>query len=498
MLSDPFARAPREPFAVLPVLAIAAGVTLLLLSLSQWHGFHRDELYFMVAGRHPAFGYPDQPPLTPLLSAAATALLGVEPFAVRVLPAILAGLSTIFVAGMARDMGGSRHAQIIGAGAFALSGLLAVGHLGSTATYELVLWTVAMWLVVRLLVGGDARLWLAVGLLAGLALQNKQTALFLGLGLAAGILLARRWDVLKSPWIWLGGLLAAAIWSPNAAWQLLNGLPQLEMASRIAGAATENRIMFVPELLLLAGPLLFPVLLAGIWWLLRAPEAIPWRAVVYGFLVIAGLVLLTGGKSYYAAGVFGPLMAAGGIAVGNWLGRGRERVRGTALAVAAVCSGVLMAVITLPVVPPPTLAQTPIPELYRESAEQVGWPELVSSVRAAADSLEPGERDAAIVFALNYGQAGAVELLSDDLPPVYSGHNGYGDWGPPPDDATIAIMVGPRTVIAARGPLGDCERHGEVDNGIGLANEEQGAGIWICRDRPEPWAAVWEQLRHLD
>ncbi|MGD8485363.1 MAG: glycosyltransferase family 39 protein [Chloroflexota bacterium] len=498
MQPDPIARTSREPLAIVPVLAIAGGVTLLLLLLSQWHGFHRDELYFIVAGRHPAFGYPDQPPLTPLLSAAATALLGVEPFAVRVLPAISAGLATVFVAGIARDMGGSQRDQIVGAGSFALSGLLAAGHLGSTATYELVLWTALMWLVVRLLDGGDARLWLAVGLIAGLALQNKQTALILGVGLAAGILLARRWDVLRSPWLWLGGLLAVAIWSPNAVWQLVNGLPQLEMASRIAQEATENRLMLLPELLLLAGPLLFPVLLAGLWWLVRAPEARPWRAIAYGFVVILGLVLLTGGKSYYAAGLFGPLMAAGGIAVASWLGRGRVRVRGTALAVVAACSGVLMAVITLPVVPPPMLARTPIPELYPESAEQVGWPELVSSVRAAADSLDPDERAATIVFTLNYGEAGAVELLGRDLPPVYSGHNGYGDWGPPSEEATIAIMVGPRAVRADRGPLGWCARHGEVDNGIDLSNEEQGAGIWICRDRPASWESTWEQLRHLN
>jgi hypothetical protein len=119
-------------------------------------------------------------------------------------------------------------------------------------------------------------------------------------------------------------------------------------------------------------------------------------------------------------------------------------------------------------------------------------------VKAAADSLEPAEREAAVVFTLNYGEAGAVELLGEGLPPVYSGHNGYGYWGPPPEDATITIMVGPRATGAFHGPLGTCDLHGEVDNGVGLANQEQGAGIWICRDRPGPWEAVWEQLRHLD
>lgn len=492
------ARPSRETFATIPVVVVAAAVAVGLLVLSQWHGFHRDELYFIVAGRNPAFGYPDQPPLTPLLSAVATTLLGVEPFVVRILPALVSGLSVVLVAGMSRDMGGPPRAQVLAALVIGLSGLLAAGHLGSTATYELFLWTIVMWLVIRLLDDGDARLWLAVGVASGMALQNKQTALILGVGLVGGLILARRWEVIRSPWLWLGGLVAALMWAPNLAWQAANGFPQLEMASRIAGEADQNRIMLVPELLLLAGPLLFPVLLAGIWWLARADVARPWRAVPLGFALVVALVLLSGGKSYYAAGMFGPLMAAGAIAVDGWLDRGRERVRGVALAIAATCSGLLMALITLPVIPPPTLAQTPISELYPESAEQVGWPELVDVVRAATDSLTLEERAEAIVFTMNYGEASAIRLLGEGLPPVYSGHNGYGDWGPPPEQAKTTILVGPRDAGGWRWAFGSCESSGRVDNGIGLENQEQGAGVWVCRDRPGTWESTWPQLMHLD
>ena len=74
-----------------PVLLVAGLLVVGLLAFAGAYGFHGDEMYFVVAGQHPAFGYVDQPPLTPLLSAASVALLGVSPTAVRVLPAIEMG-----------------------------------------------------------------------------------------------------------------------------------------------------------------------------------------------------------------------------------------------------------------------------------------------------------------------------------------------------------------------------------------------------------------------
>ncbi len=59
---------PVSAFARRPVLLVAGLTGLVLLLVSGRDGYHRDELYFLTAGHHPAWGYPDQPPLVPLLA----------------------------------------------------------------------------------------------------------------------------------------------------------------------------------------------------------------------------------------------------------------------------------------------------------------------------------------------------------------------------------------------------------------------------------------------
>ena len=163
------------------------------------------------------------------------------------------------------------------------------------------------------------------------------------------------------------------------------------MAQSIAEDGVVNRLKLVPFGLLQAGPFLWPIAVAGLWWLCRAPAARPWRPIGYGYLVILAVLLASGGKYYYALGFVPVLVAAGAVPLDGWL---RTAVRRRAFAVAVVASGALMIVGTLPVLPPAILARTPLPALYAESADQVGWPELVHAVERAVSALPPDERGA--------------------------------------------------------------------------------------------------------
>ncbi len=479
------------------MLLIAGGMVAVLLLLSGAYGFHGDEMYFVVAGQHPAFGYVDQPPLTPLLSAASVALLGVSPTAVRLLPALEMGLIVILTALIARDLGGSRGAQVLAAVVAALSGYLGAGHLDTTTDPDLLAWALVLWLLVKLLDGGDRRLWLAVGVVAGIGLENKDTLLFLGAGLVVGLALARRWDVVRSPWAWSAVGIAFLLWAPNLAWQAANGWPQLAMAQAIAGYAADNRAQFVPLFWLFTGPLLFAVSAAGLVWTLRAKAAVPWRAIGIAALVALVLVYVTGGKAYYVIGSVPIFMAAGAMAIDRWLARGHFRPKAGSFAIAACLSGALIALLTLPVLPVATFAASSLPAAIPDTANQIGWPQFVATVERVVAALPADERAHAVILTNDYSEASPLILLGSGLPPVYSGHNANWAWGPPAADRTVVIHVGDWRPADFGQFFTGCQVVASIDNGLGVKNSEQGEPITVCTGLRAPWTTLWPQLRTI-
>jgi len=170
----------------------AAGITFFLHLLANPHyGFFRDELYFIICGRHPSWGYVDQPPLVPLI-AAGSQLFGISLLALRATAALCAAGSVFVIVRIVTQLGGGRFEAIFAAIVVALTPVLAV--FGTQVGPDMVglwLWPLAALYLLRIADGASPRLWLAVGAVLGVSFEGKYSVVFFAVALAIGLALTK-------------------------------------------------------------------------------------------------------------------------------------------------------------------------------------------------------------------------------------------------------------------------------------------------------------------
>ncbi|MGW6196450.1 ArnT family glycosyltransferase [Kribbella sp. NPDC055110] len=476
-------------FAARPVIAVALVGGAVLTALSGRYGYHRDELYFLVAGRHLSWGYVDQPPLTPFVARVSTAVFGDTVMGLRVLSTLSTVATIVVVALLAREFGSERRGQVLAAVCAAVSGfVLGVGHMVSTATYDLLAWMLIGLFAVKLLRTGDGRWWLALGLTAGIALENKYLVILPVGALLISLLIVGPREVLRSWWLLAGVAVAGLIALPNVLWQFQHDWPQLTVASGISqDDGTENRIMFIPLQLLQLSPVLVPVWVAGF---LRIGRQLHWaRSVALAYPLLCVVVLVTGGKSYYALPLLLVLVAAGCEPTLRWVDRNR-----TQAVVALVLTAVTSAAFTLPVLPA-SAADFVIP-VNKEQGEQIGWPAFAASVASAWGQIPSADR--ATLFTGNYGEAGALVRYGPalGLPTPYSSHMSFWDWARPPDTNTGAVLL--VEIERNRGfesYFKDCNQVGTVDSIV--SNDEDGTALVLCAGPADAWSTLWPKIRQF-
>jgi Dolichyl-phosphate-mannose-protein mannosyltransferase len=483
-------------------IAFGGCVFAVLAAVAGRYGYHRDELYFLEAGRHLAWGYPDQPPFAPLL---ARLMNDLAPGSVVVLRLPSAGVAAALVpltAAMTRLFGGGRGAQLLAAGSIAVSAvLLGAGHTLSTTTFDLLAWALILLLVVLILRGGDERLLLAVGVVAGLGLLDDALVAFLIAALLGGIAIAGPRRLFRSPWLWAGGFLAAAMWTPYLVWQARHGWPELTVSRGIANGASgssTSRWLLLPEQLVIVSLFLAPLWIAGLLRLFRAPQLLFARAIGYSYLLLALVFLISGGKSYYLAGMYPALLAAGAPAALGWLRRGRPLLRRSTLAAALLLSAFGSLYYGLPLVPLRTLHNTSIVSVNYDIGETVAWPTYVREIAAAWHAIPASARAHGAVLTSNYGEAGAIDRYGPalGLPAAYSGHMGFWYWGPPPANATSVLGVGFDTGYLERF-FANVRLVSRLDNHLDVNNDEQHAPLWLASGLRGSWTARWPQLKNL-
>ncbi|MDQ6779266.1 MAG: glycosyltransferase family 39 protein [Actinomycetota bacterium] len=480
------------------VWVIAAAQAAVLLAAAQRYGYHRDELYFIVAGSHPAFGYPDQPPLVPLLCSAMNALAPGSLLLLRSPSALAAAATTILAALISREVGAGTRAQIIAAACTACSGFaLAVAHLVSTTTFDMLSTSLLGWLAIRAVVRGSGASLLAAGVVVGVGVEAKPQVGLVAAVMVVTLLVVGPRSPPRSRWAAGGAIAAVLLAAPYVIWQQQHGWPQLTVAGNIAGSQEGGRAGFVPFQLVMVSVFLVPVWIAGLLAPFRRAGWRDLRFVPVTYAVMAVLYLAGDGHAYYLASLYPLLLGLGARPTADWTIRARRRTRllGAALALSAAIN----AVIALPLLPERDLQGSIVMAINPAQGETVGWPRFVQTVSGAWRQIPAAERRHTAIYTSNYGEAGAIDLLGSAprLPRAYSDHNGFSAWGIPPATDTHALLVGFNDTAAALPDFDACRTLATVDNGVGLNNNEQGLPVLLCRTTA-PWRALWVRLRHYD
>ncbi len=455
---------------VLVLTPIALAVMALHLAVVGQYGIFRDEFYYLACGRHLAWGYVDHPPVVAVMARAAE-WLGSSILAIRILPILLSGTLVFLVGAIARRLGGGRFAQVLAAALVSLSPhFLFVFHILSMNSAEVVLWTLGAWLVLVAIQTERAWPWLAFGVTAGVGLLTKHSMAVFGLGILAGLVVTPARRTLTTPWPWVGGLIAAAMFAPHLWWQHVHGWPTAEFVRNAQEfKITEQSIgSFLAQLALMMNPVTLPLWIAGLGWLIAGRASAKGRVLAVGAIVVVLVFIVQRSKPYYATAVMPVLLAAGAVALERATERSSRRRAWRAATAALLVIGAMpivpMGLPLLPVDPftryTTALGLTPANQerqelgvLPQHFADMHGWDELAREVSRVYQQLPADERASARVWAQNYGEAGALEYFAlrgrYPLPRVISPHNNYWYWGPGNEGGTLIVIGGRREDMEA-------------------------------------------------
>ena len=410
------------------------------------YGYFRDELYYIVSGQHLQMGYVDFPPMIAYVAAILNYLAGDALVVIHVVPA-LAGAALVFVAGMtARELGGNRWAQALSAVATLVTAQLAFSSIFSMDILDALWWSLAAYIVVRIVRRDRPRLWLAFGLVAGLGLFTKLTMAFFLVCLLVGLLATPARRNLRSKWFWAGAFVAVSFLLPYLVWNAMNGWPTLDFYIHHGGLNGGGPLDFVLLQVLIANPVNIPLVFGGLYFFLRSPLGKNYRLLGVGLSLLFVLFTLTNAKPYFYEGAYPLLLAGGAVLAAQKAGKVRMWVpKGFILALAV--SGALLAPLEMPLLQPQAFvntyssltgvangaaAQGNAGQFPQYLGDRFGWDTMTATIAGAYYRLSPSERTNACIFASNYGEASALTFLGKNysLPPVISTHNNYYIWGP--------------------------------------------------------------------
>lgn len=491
----------RNPFW----LTLAAFVVLKLalhFCTNTNYELHRDTYLYLALADHLDFGFVSVPPGIAVLAKLSNVLFGESDFAVGIFPALIGAASLLVIGLLVKEFEGGIWALVLACSAFVISpAFLRSNTFLQPVSFDQFFWLWSAYFIVKLLKSQNPIYWLHLSVVSGLAFLTKYAIAFLALAFLIALALSPQRRLFASKFFGLGAFMGLVLILPNLIWQGQHNWPVVQHMRELQETQLVNVALadFVLLQFLMNLPAVF-VWIFGLIFLLSRREQNPYRALGFTFLLVLALLLALRGKAYYTLGIYTTLFAAGGAALEKYFTARRTLLKPLALAV--------MLAIALPVMPysVPLLPMDKmlayaeaskdfglsgalqwedgrIHSLPQDYADMIGWKELTAIVSKTYHGLSAAEQERCVIYAENYGQAGAIRYYGKQigLPEPVSFHESFVFWAPAKieHDDLILIYVNDELGEDLAQLFGEITLAGQLDN---VYAREHGVQVYLCKN----------------
>lgn len=473
-------------------------------------GFHRDELLYFSQGQHLSAGYASVPPFTGFVAWLMIHVSGYSLLSARIIPIILSGVLIVLGAAIARELQGKQYAQVLTGLAICITPFNLRGFtLFQPVCFDIFFWSLVFWLALRWINTKSDKYLLLLGLASGLGMLNKYLVALEIAGILAAFLFSTYRTIFTKKAFYLAILIAFIGFLPNAIWQIKNHLPVLVHMQALNNSqlVNVNRLAFFTDQVFMSSMAVI-LLIPGIIYLCFGKSIKKYRPLAISGLIVLLVLAVLKGKSYYTFGLFPLWIAAGGV---YWEHKVKSKFT-------RILLPALMLLITIPVMPmlAPVFRAEKLAEYFtrvkdkygfdmvlrwetgkihslpQDYADMLGWDELAAITAKAYEQVP--DKKATMIYAENYGEAGAVMVLGKkyNLPEPVCFSESFFYWFPrnPEYKITNLIYINSELGEDISELFADCRLIGKIENPLA---REFGAGVWLCTNPNSSFNEFWGQ-----
>lgn len=482
------------------IIFLSVLVLILHLLVAGNYELHRDAYLYIAQGDHPAWGYWSVPPLTAMACKVLRIVFGESVVTVRLLPALISSLSVLVLGTAVKSLGGKLPAAVLAVFAFIFSiAYLRSNTLLQPVSVDQFFWLLTFFILIKLVQTENTKYWIWLAIIIGLGFLTKYSIVFLAAAILAAFLFSGKRKLLWNRNMLIAVTTGFIIILPNIYWQYQHNWVvgyHMELL-RIYQLVHVSIPGFILSIILMNLNSLI-IWLTGLFFLLFNSGFRKYRIIGIIWTISLGIILFLHGKAYYTLGLYTILFAFGGVIFEKYFWSSRRW-----LYYINVCLIPLMLMPVLPIAlpvlslnrlenycdqlkkiglyAPMQWEDGKVYDIPQDYADMTGWKELAGMVKRTYADLNENQKGKTIIYAENYGQAGAIHYYNKNssLPEPVCFNGSFIFWAPDSlPDMKYLIYVNDDTSDIKK-QFRNVIKTGQVDNPY---FREDHLPVWLCSD----------------